>query len=308
MDKTVINRAMGSAASNIKNGFFRYLTYSEEDEKWQLVCTDAGHTEIGPNTPYPPHKDGHPNPFKSVAVGRTLNEYQIIYITKGRGIFETNGQSHVVVPGSIMIVFPGVRHFYKPDFDVGWTEYWVGFKGPYADTLREKGFLSPEKPFYEVGLQNSLLSAYGQVFELVQSQQPLYQIRASSHVLTLIAEILAYERKTVQYSHSEQLVEKAKFIMEENIYGEINLNGISGTLSVSTSHLNDVFKSYTSMTPYQYFISIKIHKAKDLLEHGDLAIKEVAFRLGFSDQYYFSRLFKNKTGISPSQWSSIVHR
>jgi AraC-like DNA-binding protein len=291
-----------------KKGFFRYLTYSDEDEKWQIVCTDAGHIEVDPRTSYPPHKDGHPKLFTSVAVGRTLAEYQIIYITKGRGVFEASKQTHVIVPGSIMVVFPGVPHFYKPEYEVGWTEYWVGFKGPHADALCQQGFLSPKKPLYEVGLQNSLLAIYEQIFELVQSQQPLYQIRASSLVLTLIAEILSHERKAVQYTHSEQLVEKAKFVMEENIYSDINLNGVGDMLGVSTSHLNAVFKSYTAMTPYQYFISIKIRKAKELLEREDFAIKEVAFRLGFDDPYYFSRLFKKKTGITPSRWSSFVRR
>ncbi|MGA2765210.1 MAG: AraC family transcriptional regulator [Spirochaetia bacterium] len=291
---------------NGRNGFFRYLTYSEEDEKWQLVCTDAGHNEVAPHTRYPPNKDGHPLPFKTVAVGRTLTEYQMVYITKGRGVFESNQKTHVVVPGTVMMILPGMRHYYKPDFDVGWTEYWVGFRGRHADTLREQGFLSARKPVYEVGLQNSLLAIYGRIFELVQTQQPLYQIRASSLVLTLIAEVLADERKTVQHSSSEGLVEKAKFFMEENIYREVNLNGMGETLGVSTSHLNAVFKSYTAMTPYQYFISIKIRKAKELLEAGTLPIKEVAFRLGFDDQYYFSRLFRKKTGIAPSRWSSFV--
>ena len=301
-----ITMTSGDLSSN--KAFFRYLTYSEEDEKWQIVCTDAGHIDIAPNTPYPPHKEGHPQPFRSVAVGRTLTEYQIIYITKGRGIFESNHRTHVVVPGSIMIVFPGVPHFYKPEYEVGWSEYWVGFKGPYVDTLCQQGFLSPRKPLYEVGLQNSLLGIYTQILELVQNQRPLYQVRASSQVLTLIAEILAHERKNVQYTHSEQLVERAKFLMEENIYSEVNLNAIGEVLGVSTSHLNAVFKSYTSMTPYQYFISIKIRKAKELLETGSLAIKEVAFRLGFDDQYYFSRLFKKKAGIPPSRWSTFVHQ
>ena len=303
-----ITMQMSSGELGASKAFFRYLTYSEEDEKWQIVCTDAGHIEIAPNTPYPPHKEGHPQPFRSVAVGRTLTEYQIIYITRGRGVFESNHRTHVVVPGSIMIVFPGVPHFYKPEYAVGWSEYWVGFKGPHVDTLCQQGFLSPRKPLYEVGLQNSLLAIYTQILELVQNQRPLYQVRASSHVLTLIAEILAHERKTVQYTHSEQLVEKAKFLMEENIYSEINLNAIGEMLGVSTSHLNSVFKSYTSMTPYQYFISIKIRKAKELLESGGLAIKEVAFRLGFDDQYYFSRLFRKKAGIPPSRWSSFVHQ
>jgi AraC-like DNA-binding protein len=55
------------------------------------------------------------------------------------------------------------------------------------------------------------------------------------------------------------------------------------------------------MTPYQYFIDIKIYEAKMFLEQK-IPVKEVAFRLGFKDQYYFSRLFKSKTGVNPSCW------
>lgn len=203
-----------------------------------------------------------------------------------------------------MFLFPGIRHVYKPDFEVGWTEYWVGFKGAYADNLCTQEFISPDRPVYEIGLQNRVLELLSRILELVRDQEPLYQIRASSLVLALVAEILACDRKAAQYSHSERLVQKAKFLMEENIYGEINLVAICETLGVSASHLNEVFKAYTAMTPYQYFISIKLHKAKELLERDNPVIKEVAFRLGFKDEYYFSRLFKNKTGVSPSKWSS----
>ncbi|MCX7024804.1 MAG: AraC family transcriptional regulator [Spirochaetes bacterium] len=298
---------MPIGTSDGKTAFFRYLTWSEEDERWQIVCTDAGHSEIGPGTPYPPNKNDHPGQFKSVAADRTLNEYQIVYVTKGRGIFQTGGLQHVVLPGSIIVLFPGVSHFYKPDLDVGWSEYWVGFKGSHADTLCREGFLSPARPFFEVGLQNGILSLYTQIFDLVRNQEPLYQLKAGALILGLAAEILACERSSAQATHSEKLVAKAKFLMEENVDGEINLNGIGDALGASTSHLNEVFKSYTSMTPYQYFISIKIGRAKELLER-DLPVKEVAFSLGFSDEYYFSRLFKSKTGISPSHWKNYVRQ
>lgn len=300
---------MTESGFDSKSSFFRYITFSDEEERWQLVCTDAGRNEIGPRTPYPPHKRGHPGPFKTVAEGRTLREYQIVYITRGRGSFVTGGVGYSVGPGSIFLLFPEVSHFYKPDFEVGWTEYWVGFKGPYADQLRASGFLSPARPFFEVGLQESILAGFTGILDLVRDQEPLYQIRASSIVLGLVADILARERMSGgrermsgQRSRSEQLMQEAKFLMEENIYGEINLKGICESLGVRPGQLNEVFKAYTSMTPYQYFIGIKVHKAKELLERGDSTIKAVAFRLGFKDEYYFSRLFKSKAGVSPSRW------
>ncbi len=292
---------MSIGSSDNKNAFFRYLTWSDEDERWHIVCTDAGYSEIDPGFPYPPLKDEHPLAFKSVAEGRMLNEYQCVYVTKGHGVFETMGQRFEVLPGSIILVFPGVRHFYKPDFDTGWTEYWVGFKGDNIDALCRDGFLSTSKPFFATGLRNGILAHYTQIFDLVRSQEPLYQPKAGALIMGLLAEVLSCERKSTQPTQAESLVAKARFQMEANVDGDINLNGIAESLGVSTSYLNEAFKSYTAMTPYQYFISIKLHRAKELLEH-ELSVKEVAWRLGFSDEYYFSRLFKNKTGISPSHW------
>jgi AraC-like DNA-binding protein len=290
--------------ANGDDGFFRYLTYSEEDEKWQVVCTDAGHNEIGPRTEYPPHKSGHPRPFKPVAEGRTLGEYQVVYITKGAGSFETRGMRLPVSAGSVMFLFPGVRHVYKPDYELGWTEYWVGFKGPYADCLRDRGFLSPDRPLFDIGLREDVLSGFTRIFDLVRSQEPLYQIRAAAAAIALVADVLACERKAGQPGQAERLVQRCKFLMEERIYGEINLGAICETLGLSASRLNEVFKAYTAMTPYQYFIGIKMHKAKELLGGGGQAVKEVAFRLGFKDEHYFSRLFKSKTGVSPSRWGA----
>jgi len=294
---------MVESTPDSKQSFFRYLTSSEEDEKWQIVCTDAGHNEIGPCTDYPPHKNAHPKSFKSVAVGRVLSEYQVIYITKGSGFFETKGLRLSVNAGSIMLLFPGVAHVYKPAYDIGWTEYWVGFRGPYADKLQGNGFISPDKPLYDIGLRSDIVALFARILDLVRSQEPLYQIRASSAALCLMAEILAYDRIAAQPSQAEKLVQRSKFLMEERIYAELDLAAICESLGVSASRLNELFKAYTAMTPYQYFIGIKMQKAKELLGGGESSIKEVAFRLGFKDEYYFSRLFKSKIGVSPSQWA-----
>jgi AraC-like DNA-binding protein len=90
--------------------------------------------------------------------------------------------------------------------------------------------------------------------------------------------------------------------MAEHIYGTLSIDSLDDVLGGGHARLNEVFKNYTGMTPYQYFIQLKIHRAKELLGLGRYSVKEIAFTLGFSDPYYFSRLFKKKTGIAPSEW------
>ncbi|MDR1955265.1 MAG: AraC family transcriptional regulator, partial [Treponema sp.] len=135
---------------------------------------------------------------------------------------------------------------------------------------------------------------------------PLYQLKACATALSLLAEILSLERRGEQPTHYQKIVEKAKFLIESGALHTINLSNISEQLNISTSQLHEIFKTYTSMTPYQYFIQIKIHKAETLLEQTDTPVQEVAYSLGFEDPCYFSRLFKNKTGVTPSQWKKFL--
>ena len=294
-------------SAGAERSFFHYLPYSEEDEKLGMLCTTAGSTVVQPGVIYPPQKDDHPALFRTVAEGRILSEFQMVYVTEGEGVFSSGGNDYRVSPGCVMLILPGIKHMYRPLFETGWHEYWVGFKGGYFFQLLEEGRLSEDHVFFKMGLHDSILSFFNQIFDEVRDQRPLYQLKTCALILSLIAEVLTRERRKEQTNFYEKIVARAKCLMESNVYSAINLPAISEQLGVSTSRLNEIFKTYTSMTPYQYFIQIKIHKAESLLEQEDISIKEAAFRMGFEDQYYFSRLFKNKTGVSPSDWRKFVY-
>jgi AraC-like DNA-binding protein len=182
----------------------------------------------------------------------------------------------------------------------------VGFKGLFFDKLLAENVISAERLVFDVGLSEYIITIFTRILDEVRSQRPLYQFKACAGVMELLAEMHAWERRREQTSHAATIVEKAKHLMEANVYGKINLSAISEQLGVNSSRFFEIFKTYTSMTPYQYYIHIKIHQAETLLEHRDLPVKDVALRMGFEDPYYFSRLFKNKTGYSPTEWRKMI--
>jgi AraC-like DNA-binding protein len=295
------------AQNSVTRDLFRhYLPYSEEDEKLGMLCTTAGTIRVPPGVVYPPQKNDHPAIFRTVAVGRILPEFQIVYISEGKGVFTSENITYSVKAGSVLLILPGIKHLYRPLLETGWHEYWVGFKGAYFSGLIKEGRFSPDQVFFQIGLHDSILSLFNLIFDEIHAQRPLYQIKACAAILSLIAEVLTRDRRKEQLNSYQKTVEKAKCLMESNVFSAINLPSISEQLGISTSRLNEIFKTYTSMTPYQYYIQIKIYKAESLLEQQDLSVKEVAYKMGFEDQYYFSRLFKNKTGVSPSKWKNYV--
>jgi AraC-like DNA-binding protein len=83
------------------------------------------------------------------------------------------------------------------------------------------------------------------------------------------------------------------------------MESLAKDLNLNYATFREDFKDYTGLSPYQYFLEMKINKAKEMLSDGVLSVKEVSYKLAFQSPYYFSRLFKKKTGVAPSQWNGI---
>ena len=105
--------------------FYKYLTIGEEDKRWGMYLTGAGHIWVDKQTEYPLVDDPSHHYFHW-SEGRRLSDYQVLYITKGKGIFESEiTGTRKINAGDVFILFPGIWHRFKPDEDSGWDEFWV---------------------------------------------------------------------------------------------------------------------------------------------------------------------------------------
>lgn len=107
-------------------------------------------------------------------------------------------------------------------------------------------------------------------------------------------------------SNSEDIASKIIEILRANIYGSVTLDEISSALFFSKTYIKSVFKKATGETIMQYFAKMKIDEAKRLISTGKLTFTEIAYRLGYSSLYYFSRQFKKTTSMSPSQYAGSI--
>lgn len=111
----------------------KYLLANEQDNRWGVVVTTTGYQIIEPQTSYPP--SNHPVRYLfSVEKGRLLNEYQLIYISRGDGQFVSASHKETSFEGGgkFILLFPGEWHSYRPSPKTGWHEYWIGFTAYYT--------------------------------------------------------------------------------------------------------------------------------------------------------------------------------
>lgn len=102
---------------------------------------------------------------------------------------------------------------------------------------------------------------------------------------------------------SEDIVGQIQHYLKENFTKEISLEEISRKFNFTPSYLSKIFIKHAGEPPSKYLISLRINEAKYLLANQrSLSIKEVAERVGYPDQFYFSRLFKQVTGSTPKDY------
>lgn len=290
--------------------FYKYLPTSEEDESWGLYVLNAGCNRISKQVAYPSAE--HPaHHYFDWEKGRVLDEYQVIYISRGEGIFESAiCKKAIVKEGTVLFLFPGEWHRFKPNAATGWDEYWVGFKGTIIENLVKQHFIEPQHAVLNIGVNEQVIHLLTAIIEKTKEEKTGYQPLVSGIVLHLLGLIhsLIKQRSFEPEDITESIINKARIIFRTNIEQDITMEKIAGELNVSYAWFRKAFKTYTGIAPNQYLLQLKIEKAKMLLTDHSKPVKEVASILNFESAFYFSKLFKEKTGVSPEGYRKNMER
>jgi AraC-like DNA-binding protein len=288
--------------------FFKYVNPGQEDKDWGLFVNCAGKAIIPPNVVYPPgdHPSGY---YFTYEIGRILNEYQINYITDGEGTYENNSGRYRIQPGSLLITKPGEWHRYRPKKNIGWIEHYVGFSGYIAHQVFSRPWFTQKNAVVDIGNREEIIDTYYKIFDYIMVEKPGYQQVAAGMVMKLLGFIVSLDKqKDFSGKHVEKIIQNACFMIRENIESEFDFQSFAEKNNIGYSYFRKMFKKYTGVPPVQYHLDLKILRAKEMLLNTDKSIKEISFDMGFQSIYYFSRVFKSKLRISPSEIRKILTR
>jgi len=285
-----------------------YLITSEEDELWGLTVTTVGHQKISETEAYPPNN--HPSEYYfDVAKGRILNEYQLLYITDGNGVFTygNDKQSCFITEGKMFFLMPGVWHTYKPMENSGWNEYWIGFKGNIINNIVHEGFFLNRAPVFSIGHNERIIDLYLKAIEIANEERAGFQ-QALAGIVMHILGLMYYRDKTRDFEDEELIgkINKAKVVMRESVYKELCGEDVARMLNISYSRFRKAFKEYTGTSPTKYMLELKLNEAKLLISTTSQSIKQISYSLNPENPDYFPIFFKKRTGLTPIEYRNNV--
>jgi AraC-like DNA-binding protein len=282
----------------MEGAYFKYLAAGEMDRSWGLYCTVAGYASNPPGAAYPMQR--HPSEYHfNWEKGRVLREYQISYITRGEGIYETAQLRVPIRAGMVFMVFPGEWHRYRPMQSSGWDEYYIGFQGSAAAGICELPFFRNRNGIYTLGHNLRLLQCLQDILEQARQEKAGCQQRIAGQIGCMLGEIYAsvvgrdFSGKAIG-----QIMEQAQFEMRECLDQRLDIAALAARLGIGYSYFRRMFRRYTGLPPAQYHLHLRLQKARDLLRAGS-GVKEAAYALGFDSPFHLSKQFKKKFSLSP---------
>jgi AraC-like DNA-binding protein len=287
-----------------------YLPISDLAMKWGFYLTGGGKGTIAPGAPYP--STSHPSLYQlQWNRGRILPEFQLICVTDGNGVFESKETSSVQVEtNSIILLFPGVWHRYRPNPKSGWTERWIGFHGDISHRLITLGILTPDKPVWKLRNTEAFIKTFDRLLDSINPKRRRNPIEISFRTMSLLAEATASldgkllsvdaENRGQLGDVADSLVSDASELIWTHSHRFLSVQQLAKQLKVARRTLDRRFREALGRSVLDEITYCRVSRAKRLLVETTLPMKSIAHLAGFPNAGRMRVVFLTREGLSPT--------
>ncbi|MBB5084945.1 helix-turn-helix domain-containing protein [Nonomuraea endophytica] len=233
---------------------------------------------------------------------QALTGYAGVLVTAGTGHFVLHDRPgrHRVGPGTFFWLPPGVLHTYGPSGGT-WDEHWVLFEGPSTGGYENLGYLGGGVAAVEVTDPAAVAAAMTRLVELTGRAASLpdhVELGAALH--TVIHAVGPGHGLSADRAPASPLGHRAIALLTADLERPVKVGEVARELSVSRDTLIAAVRAVTGDTPIDYLTRHRLDRAKVMLADTGLPVGAIARRVGYADHAYFTRVFTQRVGMSPT--------
>ncbi len=222
--------------------------------------------------------------------------YGIYLVTHGCGILHTASNDFDISDGDLFFTFSSKPYYIQ---NLGGLQYiYIGFIGLRVPSLFERLGIAYSLPVYKG-------------FDCLREQWINDFENANEHNVDLVSEglllhslsyLCGQDTELIKSRSSNGMLELKSYVDLHYAESDLNLKSISRKFNYSYKYVSNAFISLTRISFSSYLSSLRLTHARSLLENGMSSIQEVAYSSGFSDAQYFSKTFKKRYGVTPTEY------
>lgn len=247
-------------------------------------------------------------PVPEPHVDRILPEHDLLYIYSGEQPIAQDDESFTLQTGDIILLRAGSHHYGTAPCSVNMRSLFIHFNAIPGD--RGEKFLTREEietqssdiilpTVIHCGQNNAATRLINDIIGLYWSHRPNKERRLTLLLNLLLDELVAIALE--DESRQEEWTVTVISMFRKHPERMYSLEEIAEHVQMNVRTLSARFREITGESVHQYQLNLKLEAAYKALRGGNRTIKDVAMSYGFTDAYYFSRLFKKKFGMSPKQ-------
>lgn len=235
-------------------------------------------------------------------------DFLLSYLHSGFMKVRIANREQMIEAGTVFISKPYERQYYAKSGKEPTGSYWLHFTGYGVTDLLIKAGLWQESIFV-TGVNNEIPLLFARIIEEETEKQPSFEHISAALLQELIYTIsrkMAIQEKVKHMDPGELIMHASFDLLHKNYAQKMTVKELASHAGLSLSRYSSLFKQYTGLSPQQYLIQYRFQKAKDLMSHTHLNIRQIASLVGFDDQLYFSRLFKKYEHLSPIEYRKMA--
>ena len=235
---------------------------------------------------------------------QSLNQALLVYCVKGVGWCELAGQLHTVRAGDLLVLPPNVSYTCGAHAANPWTIQWASALGTNLPEYLNQIGVSSKAPLVRVGEDLQLARLFNEVLQTLENGSSFLNLLQASHALAHLLAMSIRHRHEHTHDTSDAVAKVAQAIiyMSEHLDQPLRVSALATMANLSQAHFSVLFKQQTGCSPRDYLHLLRIHRACQLLRGSSASVKEIASKLGYQDQFHFSRQFKAFQGLSPTEY------
>ena len=223
--------------------------------------------------------------------------YTLHYVLRGQGVLYFRGKTYNIRAGQYFVLPIQEDFKYVPDKEDPWKYFWFDFGGNAAQNFFQELYI--DSPVLTNASEAESHSLFKNLFQEISENNSVKYYSAMSCFYGVLNCLSQNTTKPEKLS----IIDDAKRFMELNFHSaEFSVDALCKLLHISHSYLCKIFKTQTGMTVKTYLTTLRIKEALRLLKGSNLNVKEIAFRVGFSDEVNFMKAFKKYRGVTPSEY------
>lgn len=239
---------------------------------------------------------------------RVYGDYALVCLAGGSGAYEdANGASLRLSAGAVVAVFPELAHWYGPRRrGQPWDEVYLTFEGPVFDLWRAAGLLDPRRPVAPATPPSWPERFRTLIDSLARPADAAGRVRQVAELQSLVADLLpgdALEAGAGLPGSPSAWLTQARGLLEDGLALPADLPAVAAAVGMSYETFRKRFQREAGVSPARYRLVKRIEAAQRLLAYApQMTNAQVAAAFGFSDEFHFSRRFREVAGVTPREY------